>query len=129
MHCETILPNSWLKNNEQYVELVEYANGIKLRLNQDEELNLPLMQSMAAMHNFFPDDGLPNKSLTTGRQFSALSVLAEKEAAKVLAREWGRVKKGERGFRYAKALAYLALALSLAGMVWLTTMAGHLTLH
>ena len=148
MRSEKISRNS-SRNLEIHADVVEYASGrvdyvdhvlrtkenriasnkastrIKLRLNQNEESNLPLMRSMVKLREHF--EGIDaDVDLNAFRDTSAaLTVTVEQEAAAVIGREWDRVKTGEHGFRLAKSLAYIALLLSLAGIVWLTKLAGH----
>jgi hypothetical protein len=60
-------------------------------------------------------------------EFGPASKKAEIQASGILAKEWKRVKKGEPGYRWAKAIALLALLVSIAACAILLLRTNHVS--
>jgi len=102
---------------EPLVGLNRAATKIKLRLHQEARENAPLMRSMSALQDSLrePPSVLPSYY----EQIGPLGKEVEIQGAISLSREWVRVRTGERGFRLAKTIAYVALCASIAAMLYL----------
>jgi chromosome segregation ATPase len=110
------------RTRDSRIALNKAATRTKLRLNQAEIDNEPLMKAMKRLQDLLED---PDRNVESFRgKFGPVSVEVEKNAAMVLAREWKRVKEGERGYRRAKVLAYTALLTSLAAALLLSKTVG-----
>src|ERR1019366_3076794 len=101
------------------------STRIKLRLNPNEKDNQVLMKYLGDLQAFLQN--APEDLEVFRTQFGPASQKADIQASTILAKEWKRVKKGEPGYRWAKAIALLALLLSIAACAILFLRTNHVS--
>jgi len=101
----------WKATRDDYVDLNQASTRIKLRLNPDEDESKKVLKSMSKMEGLFRHMTHPQSS----SQIDDIVTEIERDAPPLLKKEWNRVKKGERIYRFAKFLAGLIFVV--AGIV------------
>lgn len=102
---------------DSIIAMNQASTRVKLRLHQEERDPKALMLAMKAVHEFL--ESAPENPASLSVEFREGSKDVEIKAALVLRNEWGVVKKGERGYRFAKRFAYLCIAVSSVMLVLL----------
>jgi hypothetical protein len=93
------------------LDLNRAGSRIKLRLNPREKESQELMRYIGELQSLLES---PPEELEVMRQgFGPASKKVEMQTSVILTQEWKRVKKGEPGYRLAKAVAMLALLASI----------------
>lgn len=111
------------RTRDPYLDLNRVGTRIKLRLNMAEEDNQQLMKALNDLHNLLR--AAPTSPTDFQAQFGPISKTVEMQTAIVLAKEWKRVKRGEPGYRRAKAIAGTALLLSVGVAIALIIVLRH----
>lgn len=93
------------------------STRIKLRLHQGERRHDILMKAMKKLSEEL--EIIPEDVELSNQMISELSKDVEIQAASILAEEWKVVKRGEKGYRRAKNLAYFAMAISVIAIALL----------
>jgi hypothetical protein len=95
---------------DSLIAMNQASTRVKLRLHQEERDPKALMLAMKAVHDSLETSSNDPAALSTG--FREYSKDVEIKAALVLRSEWKVVKKGEKGYRFAKRFAYVSIAVS-----------------
>jgi hypothetical protein len=104
---------------DSMIAMNQASTRVKLRLHQEERDTKALMLSMKAVQEFLESAPDNPKALSVGFRESSKEV--EINAALVLRNEWKVVKKGEKGYRFAKRLAYLSITASILMLILLVS--------
>jgi len=102
---------------DSLISMNQAATRIKLRLHQEERDPKALMLAMKAVQDAL--ETAPENPAAISIEFRENSKDVEIKAALVLRNEWKVVKKGEKGYRFAKRFAYVSIAVSSVMLVLL----------
>jgi hypothetical protein len=95
---------------DSIIAMNQASTRVKLRLHQEEQDPNALMLAMKGVHEFLEGAKENEAALSVGFRESSREL--EITAALILRNEWGVVKKGEKGYRFAKRFAYVCIAVS-----------------